>query len=391
MTSALASGLDQVVAAATRLSHVDGERGELLIAGFAVEELAPRATFEQAAYLLWHGELPDPAALARPARRSPRPAAAACHVALLREPAAASGAAPMDAGEMGVGPLSLAAPPPPTAAGGRYRARRALATPRGRRPGRGGAARRRLPALVRRPLALRHGQEPLSRAPTRGAGGGVPRLLEGEEPAPTRPRPATPTSAPSVDHGLNAPPLRARCRHVDRSDMVSAVTAAGGAQGPSARRAPGPALDTGLRDRHRRARRAVLRAKLARGERLMGFGHRVYRVATRAPTCSALPPSASTARCDAASTRWRANVEATALRLLRERKPDRRLDTNVEFYTRYAARSRAAHRPLHPHSRWAASPAGRPTASNSCARAVIRRRRSTSAPAAGAAGRMIDK
>src|SRR6476661_1116743 len=52
------SGLEGVVAATTHLSHVDGERGELIIAGFPVGELAARATFEETAWLLWNGELP---------------------------------------------------------------------------------------------------------------------------------------------------------------------------------------------------------------------------------------------------------------------------------------------------------------------------------------------
>jgi len=58
------AGLDGVVAAETALSLVDGERGELVIAGFSVAELALNATFEETAYLLWHGELPDASALA---------------------------------------------------------------------------------------------------------------------------------------------------------------------------------------------------------------------------------------------------------------------------------------------------------------------------------------
>src|SRR5262245_40578504 len=52
------SGLEGVVAAETRLSLVDGERGELVIAGFQVGDLAEHATFEETAWLLWHGDLP---------------------------------------------------------------------------------------------------------------------------------------------------------------------------------------------------------------------------------------------------------------------------------------------------------------------------------------------
>ena len=54
-----------MVAAETRLSGVDGEAGELTIAGFPVEELAGRASFEEVVYLLWHDELPDVGRLER--------------------------------------------------------------------------------------------------------------------------------------------------------------------------------------------------------------------------------------------------------------------------------------------------------------------------------------
>jgi citrate synthase len=79
---------------------------------------------------------------------------------------------------------------------------------------------------------------------------------------------------------------------------------------------------------------AVIRAKLDRGERLMGFGHRIYRV--RDPRADVLAQAAEhfyTRGGDARLYNLARSVEATALRLLREYKPDRRLDTNVEFYT----------------------------------------------------------
>ncbi len=59
MSTNMNHGLEGVVAATTRLSSVDGEAGVLLLAGFPVEEIAPRATFEEMVHLLWTGELPD--------------------------------------------------------------------------------------------------------------------------------------------------------------------------------------------------------------------------------------------------------------------------------------------------------------------------------------------
>src|SRR5438132_11223797 len=53
------TGLEGVVAAQTRLSHVDGLAGELIIGGYELKALAGRVTFEAAAHLLWRGKLPD--------------------------------------------------------------------------------------------------------------------------------------------------------------------------------------------------------------------------------------------------------------------------------------------------------------------------------------------
>src|SRR2546430_15524593 len=58
-------GLDGVVAARTRLSHVDGDRGELIIGGYELKELAGRVSFEAAAHLLWRGALPPRGGLER--------------------------------------------------------------------------------------------------------------------------------------------------------------------------------------------------------------------------------------------------------------------------------------------------------------------------------------
>src|SRR5215210_7333907 len=100
-------GLDNVVAATTRLSQVDGEAGRLTIAGYAVDDLAPQASFEEVAHLLLHGRLPAPADLVRFSRelaaRRVLPRAA---LGVLRE-AAAVNALPMDALRMAAPLLSL--------------------------------------------------------------------------------------------------------------------------------------------------------------------------------------------------------------------------------------------------------------------------------------------
>ena len=57
------NGLDDVVAAATELSHVFGDEGKLVYRGYDIHELAGKASFEEVAYLLWKGDLPNRAEL----------------------------------------------------------------------------------------------------------------------------------------------------------------------------------------------------------------------------------------------------------------------------------------------------------------------------------------
>src|SRR5215471_694178 len=106
--SMVSAGLEGVVAAQTRLSDVDGERGELVIAGFRLDELAGRATFEETTWLLWHGDLPNAVELAafRQAIAGARELPVAT-LALLNE-CAARRVEPMDALRMAVATFSLA-------------------------------------------------------------------------------------------------------------------------------------------------------------------------------------------------------------------------------------------------------------------------------------------
>jgi citrate synthase len=138
-----------------------------------------------------------------------------------------------------------------------------------------------------------------------------------------------------ADHGLNASTFAARVITSTGSDFVSAVTGAVGAlKGPLHGGAPGPALDMVFEIGTAARAESVLRAKLARGERLMGFGHRIYKV--RDPRADVLAAAAARMFArggDAQLYELARAVEAKALELLEEHKPGRRLKTNVEFYT----------------------------------------------------------
>jgi len=312
----MAQGLEGVVATSTRTSRVDGEKGELVLAGYGVEDLAPRARFEEVVYLLWHGRLPNSSELEAlrgemAARRSLAPAT----LALLRE-AARCGAPTMDALRMAAASASLGA----EGTGDPADALRLVAV---------------FPTIVGTYWRLRQGQEPLAPRLDLSHAAGYLHQLFGEEPSPARVRGLETYMNTVSDHGLNASTFTARVIVSTRSDLFSAITGAVGAlKGPLHGGAPGPALDT-VREIGRPERaESVLREKLARGERLMGFGHRIYRV--RDPRADVLAAEAErfyASEGDQALYRLARDVEKTALRVLAEHKPGRRLDTNVEFYT----------------------------------------------------------
>jgi citrate synthase len=138
-----------------------------------------------------------------------------------------------------------------------------------------------------------------------------------------------------VDHGMNASTFAARVIISTRSDIVSAIVGAIGAlKGPLHGGAPGPALDVVFEIGEPNRAETVLREKLERGERLMGFGHRIYRV--RDPRADVLASAAErlySTDSDGDLYELALEVEKTALRLLAEYKPGRNLQTNVEFYT----------------------------------------------------------
>jgi citrate synthase len=305
------AGLEDVVAAETRLSGVDGEAGELTIAGFPVEELAGRASFEEVVYLLWHDELPDVGRLESfremLAGRRGVPRAT---LDLLRS-VAAERVPVMDALRMAAGTLRTGDD------------EEALALVAG------------LPTIVAAYWRMLGGEEPVDPDPELGHAANFLYMLTGGVPGAEVVRALETYLGAVSDHGMNASTFVARVIVSTRSDFVSAVAGAIGAlKGPLHGGAPGPALDVVFEIGEASRAEEVLGEKLGRGERLMGFGHRIYRV--RDPRADVLASAAErlyTTDGDKELYDLALDVERTALRLLAEHKPGRNLQTNVEFYT----------------------------------------------------------
>jgi len=306
------AGLEDVVAVETRLSRVEGEAGELTIAEFPVEELAGRASFEEVVYLLWNDELPDGGRLedfrGELAGRSGEPRAT---MGLLRS-AAEEGLPVMDALRMAAGSLRT---------GGDEEEALSLVSS--------------LPTIVAAYWRMLGGEEPVAPDPGLGHAANYLYMRTGEVPGAEFVRGLDTYLGAVSDHGMNASTFVARVIVSTRSDFVSAAVGAIGAlKGPLHGGAPGPALDVVFEIGESSRAEPHLREKLARGERLMGFGHRIYRV--RDPRADVLAEAAErlyTTDGDRELYALALDVEKTALRLLAEHKPGRNLQTNVEFYT----------------------------------------------------------
>jgi len=313
-------GLEGIVAAQTRLSRVDGEAGELVIAGYPVEAIAVQAEFEEVAYLLWNGALPNRPQLAR-FRASLAEQRSLASITLEALRAAAQARQPlMDALRMAAGTLGPAEPEAAGLSGMQVTGIRLLAQ---------------MPVIVAGYWRLLQGQMPVAPNASLSEAANYLYMLSGAEPSPERVRGLETYLNTVVDHGLNASTFTARVIISTGSDLVSAIVGALGAlKGPLHGGAPGPALDMVFEIGEAARAEAYLRAKLARHERLMGFGHRVYRVRDpRAEVLAAAAERLYRRGGDMALYELAKSVEATALALLAEYQPDRKLQTNVEYYT----------------------------------------------------------
>jgi citrate synthase len=305
--------LEGVVAAHTVLSEVDGEAGRLVIRGHELDEIAQRWRHEDVVGLLFEGffdTLPTASALRRAIGRARREAFELLQPnddALLRrmppiEAVRALMARLPDGDDLPTALRLVAAPAVYTAAVMRWRLG--------------------VPALAP-DEALPHAADML-------------RMLNGRAPTPAQSAALDTYLVTVCDHGLNASTFSARVVASTGAGLASAVLAGISAlKGPLHGGAPGPVLDALDAIGTAANARAWLEQAVADGQRLMGFGHRIYRV--RDPRADALKGAlgrlGEEGSVNAARFALAEAAEQAALAILREKKPGRALETNVEFYT----------------------------------------------------------
>ena len=299
-------GLDGVPAAITSLSLVDGEQGELVIAGQTVEALARTSSFEQAAGQLW--QIADKQAPSVAPGQFGEARLSAFTQAVRIAPSVAH-LAPVDALRAAIAALDISDGP-----------EAALAIT---------AA---IPVLAGTLEAMRRGAEPLAPDASLGHAADTLRLLRGAAPPSAEAAALDAYLVTVSDHGMNASTFACRVIAATRASLVSAVTGAYGAlTGPLHGGAPGPVLD--MLDEIGGVQNIApwIAAALERGDRLMGFGHRIYR--TRDPRADVLKSVLATLAPSNPRLAFALKVEQAAQTELAVRYPGRSLDTNVEFFT----------------------------------------------------------
>lgn len=304
-------GLEGVVATETGLSLVDGQHGRLIFRGYKAGELAIHHSYEEIAFLLWYGKLPKQEEVCAFKQAFANKRYLPDHVKKVID------CLPKEMEMMAVIRTAISAMGtytvwPPVV----EEATRLTAI---------------LPTIITYRYRKLNDQEPVPPNENLNHTANYLYMLTGKVPQESYVKALETYLILTMEHGMNASTFAARVVASTESDLVSAITGAIGAmKGPLHGGAPSGVIDLLNEIGTKENAEAVLRQHLENGDRLMGFGHRVYK--TEDPRALALKEVTSKLTGEDHWFELSKHVETLALRLLDEYKPGRRLYTNVEFY-----------------------------------------------------------
>jgi citrate synthase len=313
-TIEIKEGLKGVVVARSDICQIDGHAGTLSYRGIDVGEMAQHATYEETAYLLWHGALPTRAQLA--AFTAELAAERPIEDAVWQILTLISGhARPMDAMRTAVSALACC----DTRKG-------ALDPEANRRKAMQLTAK--LPTVVAHYHRILEGQDRVHPDPDLGHAENFLMMLHGQCPSALEARAMDMAMVLMAEHGFNASTFAARVTSSTLSDMCSAITTAigtlrGPLHGGANERAMQMLLEIGDVDNVE----AYIDGALAAKRRIMGFGHRVYR--TSGDPRSAYLKDMLYEVCEQAGNVHLFNLASAVAETVWERK---RLFPNVDFY-----------------------------------------------------------
>lgn len=305
-------GLKGVIAAETAISYIDGNKGYLVYRGKEAKEIALNYSFEEAAYFLWYGTFPTKEELAslnqklKSNRTLPQNIKKIMHLL------------PQDMELMSVIRTVVS-----SLGNSQYKWKPTIDEAI------------QLTAIIPTIIAYwkrkTAGLPPVAPLENYGHVENYLYMLTGNKPLDVHVKALETYMILTLEHGMNASTFSARVTVSTESDMISAITSAiGTMKGPLHGGAPSDVTamlnEIGTKEKAE----SWLRAKLEKGERLMGFGHRVYK--TKDPRALALKEKAIEVGQDDPWLALALHVEETAIQLLEEYKPGRKLYTNVEFF-----------------------------------------------------------
>ncbi|NHN33084.1 citrate synthase/methylcitrate synthase [Paenibacillus agricola] len=306
------TGLDGIVAADTDISLVDGTQGHLVYRGFWAKDLAVQYEYEEVAYLLCNGVLPDQAQNQQftknltESRQLPEALKRLLDII------------PREMPIMGVLQTAIAMLSggifiwPPT----KEQAIRITAI---------------LPTIIAYRYRMQNGLSVIEPKPELGHTANFLYMLTGELPKPAHVKALGAYLILGMEHGMNASTFASRVVLSTQSDMASAISAAIGAmKGPLHGGAPTEVIAMLDAIGSKEHAEPWIRESLERGDRLMGFGHRIYK--TKDPRAEALREVTEALSGNDPWFDLAVHVEKTAVRLLAEYKPGRHLYANVEFF-----------------------------------------------------------
>jgi citrate synthase len=269
MSDELQKGLEGVLVAESELSYIDGDAGELIYRGYTIDDLARDASFEEVLYLLWHGHLPDREELAVFSDEMSVERELDDDVLTLVENLAAADENPMAALRTAVSALSAYDPD-------------ADAEPTDReanlRKGRRITAK--IPTIIAAFTRLRDGQDPVAPREDLGHAENFLYMLNGEEPDEVLAETFDMALVLHADHGLNASTFSSMVVSSTLADLHSAIPAGIGALSGSLHGGANQDVMEALLELDDSGKEPVewAKDKLEAGERVPGFGHRVYNV-----------------------------------------------------------------------------------------------------------------
>ena len=311
----MAKGLEDVVAAETAISDIDGKTGQLMYVGYDIHDLAANSTFEEIVYLLHHLELPTQSQLDDLTSQLAKErelhewtkqhldilSKVASPMSMLRTMVSAESAHDPDGWE---GPLNDEA--------NLRKAIRLIA---------------RLPQMIAGYHSLRQNKTPLDPQPGLSQGANFLYVLLGETPSDEDAKIFDACLVLHADHTMNASTFAARVTAATLSDIHSAMTSAiaalkGPLHGGANERVFEMLVEIGTPEKAE----ANVKGRLARKEKIMGFGHRVYK--TWDPRATVLRDMAKSLAERKGDTKW-FDISERIYETVRDEKG---LYPNVDFY-----------------------------------------------------------